>query len=196
MSSYLVDAAHLTAGFDPVQYASDFVRGYCKQKFDYVVGDVELVNPRPDSSAQLKELPVEAVTLVEAWMISGATGQFAWQTLTDWAWTPEGYLYDTTPVVVGVYSSGYSTVYPSWPRLPKSLRVTYTHGFQTIPDDLQGVVLRIAAELEANPSYAHSEKVGEVNTVWENNSVQNGAHIFLRDQDKAILDNYAQISVT
>lgn len=192
MTSYLVDSAHLTAGFDPVQYASDFVRDYCNQQFDYLANDVTLVNPRPDSSAQLKELPVSAVTLIEAWMLDGLTGAFDWQTLTSWAWTAEGLVYDTTPVIVGVYS----TPFPSWPKLPKSLRVTYTHGYQTIPDNLQGVVLRLAAELAANPDFAHSEKVGEINTVWDQNPVANGAHIFLRDQDKVILDRYAQISVT
>lgn len=190
MTSYLVDQAHITAGFDPIQYASDFVRGYCKQRFDYVANDQVVIDPRPDSSAQLRELPVSAVSSVEAWMLSGA-GQFAWTALTNWAWTTDGLVYDTTPVVVGVMS----TPYPSWPTLPQSLRVTYTHGYQTIPDDLQGVVLRIAAELNANPEFAHSEKVGEINTVFENNPVANGAHIFLRDQDKAILDDYAQISV-
>lgn len=187
----LVDAQHLSGGFDPVEYASDFVRAYCGQKFDFVADDVVLVDPWPNSSALLPEGPVTAVSSVQAWMVSG-TGQLAWVDLTNFGWTTAGLLYDATPAV----ADATPVVYPSWPVLPQSLKVTYSHGYPVIPDDLQSVVLRIAAELGSNPDFLHSEKVGEINTVWANNPIAGGAHITLRDQDKWILDRYSRIGIS
>jgi hypothetical protein len=193
MPSYLVNDTENPPVFDPLQYASDYVRAYCRQSFTYVEDDVVVVDPWPDSSAWLPEWPVESVSNVQAWLFDPSTGAFSWTALTNWAWTTQGRIYDTTPVVVGVMGAPY----PSWPKLPESLRVTYTHGFQTIPDDLQSVVLRIAADVSDNPGSVHSEKVGDVTTVWANNPVAGtaGAHVTLRDQDKAILDKYSRVSI-
>lgn len=194
MSSYLADSTHQTAGFDALQYASDYVRRYCRQRLDYVASDTILIDPRPDHTAQLPELPVIAVSAVQAWM-TGPTGSFAWQTLTNYQWTARGQLFDVTPITPPVIPTA-NIPYPWWPRLPESLKVTYTHGYSPIPDDLQNLVLRLAAELNANPDFVHSQKVGEINTVWAQNPLQNGAHIFLRDQDKEILDSYAVIGLS
>ncbi|MBO0884489.1 MAG: hypothetical protein J2P17_29980 [Mycobacterium sp.] len=192
MSSYLVDAQHQSDGFDALQYASDFVRAYCNQRFDFTADEVVLIDPWPNSAALLPEGPVTAVSSVLAWIQTGVGGSYQWQTLTNFGWTAAGLLYDTTPAIVDAYP----VVFPSWPVLPQSLKVTYSHGYATIPDDLQSVVLRIAAEIEANPDYAHSEKVGEINTVWANNPVADGSHITLRDQDKWILDRYSRVGIS
>lgn len=170
------------AQFDPYEYASDFVRGYCNQQFDFVADDTILIDPRPDGTAQLPEMPVTAVTLVEANLADPITGLFTWQTLTNYQWNRRGLIWDMTQITPP------DSVSPrrSWPFLPSSLRVTYSHGFATIPIEIQAIVARLAAQYASNPRFLQSRKVGEVATVF---GAVNGG-VTLRDTDEAILDRY------
>lgn len=180
-----------TAGtaLDPYAFASAVVRDYCKQDFTFLADDVVLVDPRANRTAQLPQMPVTAVTLVEAYMPDG-NGVWGWQTLSfpgQYGWNSRGLLWDATqvrppidptaPVVPGAYT---------WPWLPESLRVTYSHGFATIPADVQAITLRLAATYAANPTFVQSRKVGEVATVFGV-----GGIAILRPEERKILDKYA-----
>lgn len=167
-------------------WSSGVVEAYCERDFTYRADDVVLVDPFPARrSAQLPNPPVTAVSLVEGYM-RAENGAMAWQTLTNWAWTAEGLLYDTT----GQPGTDMSQV-PSWPSAAKSLRVTYTHGFQTVPADLVAAVTKIAAGYLANPANVLSRKVGDVEMSWSNALLQ-GAGAGL---DEALLGKYRLITV-
>lgn len=186
MTGPLVDAG---TALDPYEFASAVVRDYCKQEFTFQAGDVVLIDPRPNRTAQLPEMPVTAVTLVEAYMPDG-NGVWGWQTLShpgQYGWSTRGLVWDATQVRPPI-DPGLSPAWPmyTWPWLPETLRVTYSHGFATIPADVQAITLRLAATYAANPTFVQSKKVGEVATVFGV-----GGIAMLRPEERKILDRYA-----
>lgn len=180
----LVDPGTL---LDPYEYASGVVRGYSGQDFAAVANEVIKVDPRSDGTAQLPQMPVTAVSAVAGWM-PDKFGAWGWQTLTQFGWARRGLLYNTAlmnPPTVSNLPLDYPV--PTWPWLPESLQVTYSHGYAVIPADIQTIVTRIAVQIAGNPGFLQSKKVGEVTNVF--GSFLGG--ITLRDTDKAILDGYA-----
>ena len=184
----------VTAGqaLDPYEYASNAVRGYCNRRFDYVENDIVTIDPRPDGTAQLPEAPVVSISTVEAYMPGGATGEWGWQTLeypAQYGWVQRGKIWDASRINPPINPTGSSYLewpWPTWPSLPGSLRVTYTHGFNPIPDEIASIVLRIAAQVASNPLFLQSKKVGEDGYVY--GTFPGG--VTLRDTDIAILDRY------
>lgn len=180
----------VTAGqaLDPYEYASATVRSYCGRRFDYVQDDEAIIDPRPNRTAQLPESPVTAITSVQAYMPYG--GVWGWQSLTypgGYGWIERGLIWDAAairPTINPAIQTGWPE--PTWPWLPGSLTVTYTHGFETIPDEITAIVLRLAAQVASNPLFMQSKKVGEDGYVY--GTFPGG--ITLRDTDKAILDRY------
>lgn len=166
-----------------LSWASSAVEAYCERDFTYAVNDVVLVDPFPvRRSAQLPNPPVISVSNVEAYMRDN-TGSTAWQELTNYAWTPDGLLYDTS----GQPGVNVPAV-PSWPTLPKGLRVTYTHGFQTVPQPLVDAVIKAAGSYLANPFAMTQRKVGDVESSW-------GGKIQPNVLDETLLAKYRLISI-
>lgn len=177
--------------FDPYELASSVVRDYCGQQFDYVADDVVTIDPRPNRTAQLPQMPVAAVSAVQAFMPDG-NGTWGWVDLTypgDYGWTERGLMWDATRITPAIVSGQARSAY-TWPWLPASLKVTYTHGYQQIPMDLQQITARLAAAYAANPSMLQSKKVGEVSRVYGAAGVE-----ILRPEERKILDRYTVIDV-
>ena len=146
-------------------WAAGAVEAYCERDFSYRKDDVVLVDPFPAKrSAQLPNPPVLSVSLVEGYL-RDQDGSMSWQTLTNWRWTDDGLLYDTT----GLPGTDVSLV-PSWPSAPKSLRVTYTHGFREAPQDLVAAVIKTAGSYLANPYNMVRRRVGDVDYQWSDRS--------------------------
>jgi hypothetical protein len=169
-----------------LSWAASAVEAYCERNFSYVANDVVLIDPFPvKRSAQLPNPPIQSVSTVEAYM-RDATGQMSWQTLVNWAWTADGLLYDTT----GQPGTQISEV-PSWPALPKSLRVTYTHGFMDTPQPVVDQVIKLAATYLTNPFNMTSRKVGDVEMGFSVSLLQSAGG----GLDEAVLGKYRLISV-
>lgn len=169
-----------------LSWASNAVEAYCERNFSYVANDVVLLDPFPaNRSAQLPNPPVHSVSTVEAYM-RDSTGASSWQTLVNWAWNADGLLYDTT----GQPGTQISEV-PSWPTLPKSLRVTYTHGFMDVPQPVIDQVIKLAANYMTNPFNMTNRKVGDVEMGFSAGIMQRyGAGL-----DEAVLGKYRLITV-
>lgn len=145
-----------------LSWAANAVEAYCERDFSYRTNDVVVIDPFPAKrSAQLPNPPVSAVSLVEGWM-RNENGSMSWQTLTNYAWTTDGLLYDTT----GQPGTDVSVV-PSWPSAPKSLRVTYTHGFQTTPQPVIDAVIKAAGNYLANPFNMTERRAGDIAYKWD-----------------------------
>lgn len=150
-----------------LSWASSAVEAYCERDFSYKADDVVLVDPFPvKRSAQLPNPPVVGVSMVEGWMRS-ELGSMAWRELTNFAWTADGLLWDTT----GQPGTDVSAL-PSWPSAPKSLRVTYTHGFSDPPQDLVEAVVKAAGNYLANPFNMVQRRTGEVMAQWSDRGGQ------------------------
>lgn len=129
--------------------ASDMVRDKLKQQLDATTDDVVELDPINGATIRLPELPVTNVTLVE----------YLDSTVTPAVWTTA----DPSTYTVS-RKTGMITVKPwsgvCWPTDPESWRVTYTHGFTTLPSSLLGVVLGVAARAYASPASIEQERLG------------------------------------
>lgn len=130
-----------------LQIASGMVQDAIQQNISAVNNDAILVDPIDGAYALLPELPVTAVTLVEISSDNGAT------------WTTVPATNYTVSLKQGIVSAvpNCSTSYPS---TPGSWRITYSHGFATVPDAILGVVLGVAARTYSAPAGVDSERIG------------------------------------
>jgi len=172
-----------------LDWASDSIESYCERKFAYVASDTVFVDPFVGdggrATALLPNPPVSAVTTVQAQM--PINGGLQWVPLTNYGWASDGLLYDTSRyfgyygVTGSTYWSGvnnadgaydYDNV-PSWPTLPRSLQVTYSHGYTlpqsatvtgvpTLPSGIVNAVIRGAALYLDNPTGASENRVGDI----------------------------------
>jgi hypothetical protein len=125
--------------------ASGMVRDALQQQISAVADEVILVDPLDGAYVLLPELPIGAVTLVE--------------TFDGTAWVTADPATYTVSKRLGMIAAkpGYGA---SWPSAPESWRVTYSHGFNTVPDAIVGVVLGVAARAYASPVAVDSERIG------------------------------------
>lgn len=123
-------------------------------------------------TALLCNPPVTNVASVSAWMpMATQEGGTGWIELTNYEWSSDGLIWDTSGMPGVVMSDGGPV--PSWPRMPRSLQVTYDHGFilpgQTganLPDAVVDAVIAAAAYYLINPAGVVSEKTGDVSTTF------------------------------
>jgi hypothetical protein len=127
--------------------ASAMVREELQQDLDYVANDVQMLDPINGAWIFLPQMPVMAVTLVEYLDADGVT----------WL-TADPSLY-TVSLRLGIIA-GLPNLGTQWPKTPGSWRVTYSHGFNPIPDSLVGVCLGVAARTYSTPAGAESERIG------------------------------------
>jgi hypothetical protein len=134
-------------------------------------------------------MPVTAISEVLAWMPDD-NNVWGWQTLTypaQYGWAARGLLWDATMIMPPIVPlTSFDLPAPTWPSLPASLKVTYSHGYSTIPAEIQAIVTRLAAQFAQNPTFIQSKKVGENAYVY--GTFPGG--VMLRDIDRKILDRY------
>ena len=172
-----------------LDWASDSIESYCERKFTYNESDTVFINPyRGDGGRAQALLPNPPV-----WNVSTVLAQFpingglTWTELQYYQWAKDGLLYDTARyygyfgVTGSSFWSGVANAdgyfdygcVPSWPTLPRSLQVTYSHGFilpgdtpvanvPSLPTGVVNAVIRGAAFYLDNPNSALEGRVGEI----------------------------------
>jgi len=173
-------------------WAQSFVEEYCNRGengFDLVQNDIVFVDPLVYRQALLPSIPVTGVSAVSALMPSSNTGGMAWTTLTNYAFVGEtGLLYDTTGEPGVSWTFG-----PSWPSLPGSLQVTYSHGYSQIPNGLINAACRFTQQYLENPALLLQREVGDFHERYAGNS--GGVGIVINAFDERILDRYTLVSI-
>jgi hypothetical protein len=138
--------------------ASALVRAVAGQSFDYIENDtVELAGNGYDLILPQRPLVVDVahpVTVTER-----RYGTIFSPTLL------EGYYYRRLGGVLRRY-------YRPW---ADTVRVTYTHGFTSVPDWLTSLVLDAAMMYATNPQGLRSETVGGITQVWARESITNAS---------------------
>lgn len=128
--------------------ASGMIRRAVDQVITLVPGDLEYVDPINGSFAALKELPVLSVDQVEISIDGGLT----------WSAVPPG-AYKVSR------RTGTITARPGtgirWPTDEESWRVTYGHGYNTVPPELAGVCTGLAGRYYATPIAVDMERIGQ-----------------------------------
>lgn len=139
--------------------ATATIRGYCQQHLSLVENDVlEFLGAGPHF---LPETPVVAVSRVEVRDRLGA-------------WT-------SVPIESVLIDQGTGLVHA--PGAPTKVRVTYTHGYQVIPNDLRTIAAGIAARFYQAPSGLASERIGQTYATYR------GADV-LYDAERVALSRY------
>lgn len=128
--------------------ASGMIRRAVDQVITLVSGDLEYVDPVNGSFAALKELPVLSVDLVEISNDGGAT----------WTAVPPG-AYKVSRRTGTIKARPGTNV--RWPADEESWRVTYGHGYNTVPPDIAGVCTGLAGRYYATPVAVDMERVGQ-----------------------------------
>lgn len=125
--------------------ASGMVRDSLQQQITATTGEVILADPIDGSYVLLPELPISDVSLVE--------------TFDGTVWTTADPSTYTVSKRLGMIAGkpGYGV---AWPSDPETWRVTYSHGFATVPDSLVGVVCGVAARAYASPVAVDLERLG------------------------------------
>lgn len=144
-SQLAIDPSDTAAAF-LLKVASGMVRRYLQQDVTAVAGDVEYCDPVA-GGVLLSQLPVTAVSQVE----TSADG------VTWTAADPASYVVSRRLGIVSA-RSGYGV---HWPSTPESWRITYSHGYETVPDELKGVVCSIAARFYSTPAGIDMERTGQ-----------------------------------
>lgn len=125
--------------------ASGAVRGYTRQLLDEVEGDIILIDGDGSDIILLPELPVLDITNVDE--TTGTTSPTT-ETLDEFEhfeWNRRGLL---------------ERIGRPWPKRRRSVEVTYSHGYATLPDDIVAVALASAARVIENPSGVRQESIG------------------------------------
>ena len=145
-SQLALDPADPSAAF-LLSVASGMIRRYLDQDVTQVWDDVEYVDPVGGGYAFLRQLPVQSVSLVET-----STDGVTWATVPASNYTVSRRL----GVVCAKPFTG-----EQWPSAPESWRVTYTHGYASVPDELKGVACSIAARFYSTPAGIDMERTGQ-----------------------------------
>jgi hypothetical protein len=138
-----------------LNYATARIQGACGQMFTYVAAD-DVVLPGGDSLLVLPQRPVLSVASV-ATTGYGETVPIT-QTLGS-TWMRSG------GVLTWLGGSARLNGSPALPYLgyvwPASVRVVYEHGYATIPDDVKGCCMMLAAEVYTSPDGTHYESIDD-----------------------------------
>lgn len=130
----------------------------------------------------LPERPVTAVTSV-------TLGDTVLVADTDFVWDGQHTLYRGTKVDGILSVNGPDWLingWGDWGGPGAVVTVVYTHGFGTIPNDIKGVCLALAARSLSSPDGVNSESVGSYSVSYS----RTGGAVSLLDEEKALLDRY------
>lgn len=176
--------------------ASALIRSYTRQQFDQVAGDVIVLRP-VGSHLRLPQRPVTAVTSVVA--LSGTN------TIPDWTVPPGCWQWDGIDLVQ-VWPSDRS-VWVSLPEVaydvsgPDTYRVTYDHGYATVPADVVAVCCRMVLAALLAPTMTEGlvqERIGQYSYQYGQGTGQAspGATVRMTDADRDALQNYRRTAGT
>lgn len=145
-SQLALDPADSSAAY-LLKVASGMIRRYLEQDITQTLNDVELCDP-VGSAVFLRQLPVQSVSLVETTTDGGVT----WVMVDPASYTVS----KRTGMVAAKPWTGVQ-----WGSDPESWRVTYSHGYPTVPDEINGVCCSIAARFYATPVGIDMERTGQ-----------------------------------
>ena len=167
----LADAGQLTSyrDGDPtllLAAAEAAVRAYCGWHIAPVRTDTVTVD---GSGAQVLPLPTMALRNVESVDENGQP-----VTLADMQWSASGFLH--RPV--------------GWTSNLRGVEVTFSHGYDDVPLEVQAVVLSVAARAAASPDGITRTQVGSVSVSFSQSATNVAGGVALLDHERDVLDRY------
>ncbi|SFD14373.1 hypothetical protein [Streptomyces aidingensis] len=169
--------------------ASARVRAYTRQEFDLVHGDVVVLRP-VGTVVRLPQRPVLAVSSVVA---LGGAETIPDITLPGGAWTWDGAdKVDIWPPDQGWLLSLPESWSSGWGGVD-SYRVTYDHGYATIPEQVVEAVCAMVLRSLLSPSLAPgmvSERIGNYSYQMQQGGGAAGATVSMTEDDRDLLRDF------
>jgi hypothetical protein len=167
-----------TLGPGLLNRASARVRQYTGQTISRVVNDVQDI-PVRNLVALMPQLPADKPTVVQ---FDGVT----FLENSAWYWDPiQSRLCGVNPYLNSANFSGWW-----WRDNDKYVTVTYSHGYEVVPDTIKEIVCSIANRMAKTPDAAEGgtrqEGAGGVNITYASETLSSGAN--LTASEKAALD--------
>lgn len=161
--------------------ASDVIRDDLRQTIDLVTNEVITLYGDGGELIMLPERPVLGVTEV---LLGGLP-------LTPFDWRPNGAL--RRVIYPGSQFAGEQTM--NWP-FGVPVRVTYSHGYETVPNTIKAMALQLAASTYANPELLVSKTVADVAVRFEKSSGTGGLPaMMLDDAQRRQMDRYRAMDI-
>lgn len=139
-----------------LEKAESAIRDEAKQTIDHVADDVAELDGVWSHTLRLPERPVTDVSAVSLRGPDGIT-----TTITDYVFSRNGKLRRT-----GSSSQRIPGDVGRWGGPDSEVTVTYSHGYQTIPQELTDIAIAVAARAWINPGGVQSEGVGTWSSVY------------------------------
>ena len=162
--------------------ASAAVRAYTRQDFELHTDD-EVVLRATGGRLALPGRPVQGVSRVEVIGGSEALPDF---TLADWLFDE----IDTVRIGEGAAIINLPEAWWDDDGYPGTYRVTYTHGYVEVPDDVLSVVCGVVLRVLSNPSGYRSETVGSYSVTYAVPATGEQLGTNLTRYDMKLLDRY------
>lgn len=140
-----VDTASAQLALD---LSTALIQNYTRQTITYVASDTVILNGNT-AVLLLPQRPVVGTPVVNG-LVPSAVYRFDPPDRLTYG-VPSGNL------AAAQYANGPDPVYGVWPL---QVSVTYSHGYQTIPDDIRGVCISVAARAYSNPQGLRGESMG------------------------------------
>lgn len=149
--------------------ATAAIRDWCGQPMTRREDEELTLDPNPPDTRVLvvPRMPVESVTSVT---LDRGNGPETLTEATDYEWSAAGLL---------------RRRWSTWGHRYRSIVVTLTSGYATIPDDIKAVCLGLAVAHFTNPAGVRSEAIGTYNVTYDGDSLA-----ALSPADKATLGRY------
>lgn len=122
--------------------ATGAIRNEARQHISLVEDEDIVLAGRWSSDLWLPERPVIEISSIEIVPSAGVSEPLG---VTAYQWDGQGHIQ---------LASG------SWGGPSATVPITYTHGFETIPDDIRGLCLQVASRVFDNPGNVAQESIG------------------------------------
>lgn len=175
--------------------ASALIRAYTRQDFTQVLGDVIVLRP-VGTVVRLPQRPVQQVTQVVA---VGGSDTLPDVALPAGSWTWDGIdRVDIWPPSTDWILNLPEARADGWPSV-NTYRITYDHGYATVPADVVATVCAMVLRTLLSPSMAAgmvSERIGAYNYQLQQGSGSSGAAVTLTTADRDALKRYRRTATT
>jgi len=162
--------------------ATGAIQAYTNQTLTFEAGDSITLPGNFGHVLTLPERPVTAVTSV-------TLGDTLLVADTDYVWDGKADLLRGTKVDGVLTVNGPDWLvndWGDWGGPGAVVTIIYSHGFATIPNDIKGVCLALAARSLSSPDGVNSESVGSYSVSYS----RTGGAVSLLTEEKALLDRY------
>lgn len=161
--------------------ATAAIKAYTNQTLSRVTNDTVILPGNHTNTLELPERPVISIGAV-------SIGDTALTVDSDFVWDGRSGLLRGTAVsgVLVINDGPLVSGTGDWGGPGAQVSVTYTHGFATIPDDIKGVCLALAARSLQSPDGVNSETIGSYSVSYS----RTGGAVSLLDEERRLLDRY------